>query len=444
MYVEWIELENVMCFEKARLDFLVNGELMKWNLLLGENGTGKSTILKLVTLLLMEKSYHYHLMPDPKRIIRDGAKYASVKLGVRIKQKKWVSCKIEYRVSKRGKRIGLTSSRMPMFYREPSNVFVAGYGATRLMTRDEPLPFSRRDETRVETIFLEGRTLEPIEKWLSDLEYRSFKAPTGPQNTRFEIATRLMSDILPGVEFKEIDMNSEVVFSTPYGDTRFAEMSRGYQDVLTWVGDLLRKLFEFTKRDIHNIFKIPGVVLVEEIALHLHPTWQRKVISYVRNRFPEIQFIATTHSPLAAQSVGQGELVILEQQSKKKGRRNTVEVKRLDIVPNALTVDQILTSSYFGLDSASSIETSEKMEQFYELKRKIAQGKASPEEEKEYTKLRDYLDGIGEAPGMSDRERQLFRLMQDMLSEMGRGDMVERPTLDELKKKLTELGGESN
>ena len=61
-------------------------------------------------------------------------------------------------------------------------------------------------------------------------------------------------------------------------------------------------------------------------------------------------------------------------------------------------------------------------------------------EEKDYEKLRGYLDGVGEAPGMTNRERDLFNLMQDMLVEMGRSDMVERPTLDQLKKRLDDMG----
>lgn len=56
------------------------------------------------------------------------------------------------------------------------------------------------------------------------------------------------------------------------------------------------------------VTKTPGVVLIDEIDLHLHPQWQRRVVEDLRNTFPSVQFIATTHSPLIIQSLREGEL----------------------------------------------------------------------------------------------------------------------------------------
>ena len=55
----------------------------------------------------------------------------------------------------------------------------------------------------------------------------------------------------------------------------------------------------------------PGIVLIDEIDLHLHPSWQRRVVDDLRRTFPRMQFIATTHSPFIIQSLRQGELVDL-------------------------------------------------------------------------------------------------------------------------------------
>ena len=57
-----------------------------------------------------------------------------------------------------------------------------------------------------------------------------------------------------------------------------------------------------------------GIVLIDEIDLHLHPTWQRMVLENLRTVFPNLQFIATTHSPFIVQTLRAGELVVLEGQ----------------------------------------------------------------------------------------------------------------------------------
>jgi predicted ATP-binding protein involved in virulence len=53
------------------------------------------------------------------------------------------------------------------------------------------------------------------------------------------------------------------------------------------------------------------VVLIDELDLHLHPRWQRRVIEDLRRTFPEIQFICTTHSPFLIQSLRSGEELIM-------------------------------------------------------------------------------------------------------------------------------------
>jgi len=59
------------------------------------------------------------------------------------------------------------------------------------------------------------------------------------------------------------------------------------------------------------ILETPGIVLIDELDLHLHPNWQRKIIERLRTTFPLIQFIATTHSPTIVQSLQPGELINL-------------------------------------------------------------------------------------------------------------------------------------
>jgi predicted ATP-binding protein involved in virulence len=78
-----------------------------------------------------------------------------------------------------------------------------------------------------------------------------------------------------------------------------------------------------------------GVVLIDELELHLHPKWQREVRSKLRNTFPNIQFIATTHSPFVIQSLEPGELINLDPEEFADYADQSIE----DIAENVMGVE---------------------------------------------------------------------------------------------------------
>jgi predicted ATP-binding protein involved in virulence len=83
----------------------------------------------------------------------------------------------------------------------------------------------------------------------------------------------------------------------------FANLSDGQRAMLALVGDLAQKAVILNPQlDDRALAETPGIVLVDEIELHLHPSWQRRVIGDLKRTFPAMQFICTTHSP---QVIGQ-------------------------------------------------------------------------------------------------------------------------------------------
>jgi predicted ATP-binding protein involved in virulence len=90
-----------------------------------------------------------------------------------------------------------------------------------------------------------------------------------------------------------------------------AQLSDGERSFLAIVCDLCRRL-ALANPGLENPLEGAGVVLIDEIELHLHPKWQREVVQKLRTTFPNIQFIATTHSPFVIQSLKPGELINLD------------------------------------------------------------------------------------------------------------------------------------
>jgi energy-coupling factor transporter ATP-binding protein EcfA2 len=89
----------------------------------------------------------------------------------------------------------------------------------------------------------------------------------------------------------------------------FAMLSDGVRSMCALVGDLAYRCAELNPHlGGEATRETPGIVLIDELDLHLHPRWQRRVADDLRRTFPRVQFFATTHSPFIIQSLREGEL----------------------------------------------------------------------------------------------------------------------------------------
>jgi predicted ATP-binding protein involved in virulence len=81
-------------------------------------------------------------------------------------------------------------------------------------------------------------------------------------------------------------------------------LSDGFRSIMALAGDLIWRLIEAFPESNNPLLE-EGVVLIDELDIHLHPTWQRNIAGLLRRTFPHIQFIMATHSPLVAASAGE-------------------------------------------------------------------------------------------------------------------------------------------
>ncbi|HFC00893.1 MAG TPA: ATPase, partial [Phaeodactylibacter sp.] len=133
---------------------------------------------------------------------------------------------------------------------------------------------------------------------------------------------------------------------TPYGWVDMKDLSLGYQTLIAWMVDLAARLFD-RYPDSKNPLAEPAIVLVDEIDLHLHPKWQRNLISHLTTIFSQTQFIVTAHSPLIVQSAEDANIVLL----KREGDHVKIYNNKDEEVIQGWRIDQVLTSDLFGLES---------------------------------------------------------------------------------------------
>jgi hypothetical protein len=90
----------------------------------------------------------------------------------------------------------------------------------------------------------------------------------------------------------------------------FSQLSGGEQGLLVLVGDIARRL-AITHPNLADPLQGRGVVLIDEVELHLHPHWQRTLIPDLERTFPNLQFIVTTHSPQVLSLIPRAQVVLL-------------------------------------------------------------------------------------------------------------------------------------
>ncbi|WP_224365696.1 AAA family ATPase [Hyalangium versicolor] len=195
--------------------------------------------------------------------------------------------------------------------------FCASYGPFRRFTggdEDYEKLFSTSPLlARHLSVFDESVALTEGLRWLQQLQFKKFeKDPEG------NLLDPLMEFInQPGFLPHQVRLESitsrEVLFVDGNGHrVPVEELSDGYRSILSMTFELVRQLAAtygpkriFNPKDPTKV-DVPGVVLIDEVDAHLHPTWQRRVGIWFREHFPKLQFIVTTHSPLVCQAAEVG------------------------------------------------------------------------------------------------------------------------------------------
>lgn len=140
----------------------------------------------------------------------------------------------------------------------------------------------------------------------------------GGSDTNLEVVKNTIVKSLPGCVnvYHEFDPDKPQGLKIEMEDGRilpFNSLSDGTRNFFAIIADMAYMCITLNPHLKERALKeTEGVVLIDELDLHLHPEWQRKIIKVLRDTFPKVQFIATTHSPFMIQETGEGQLIILK------------------------------------------------------------------------------------------------------------------------------------
>lgn len=394
MYLTKLHIQNLKLLKDFELGFTdEQGKPRMWTVLIGENGTGKTSILQAIAMAaagalnvnglvqnvssLRDKRALQSTVSIDAEFLLDARKsgsrpypgYPGTPEGDVVLQS---NVKLEpdstdlRAVSSYS---GIASSVDPLVEARSRNAklwFVAAYGVHRFLPGDASWkpPLERASLDRLRPVF------RP-----ENLYGTAFANILTEENAR--IFSRVLADTLFGTQgllpgFRKLErrgtggiQNTEAlqerhrfIQDLPSGPLGLAAswLSHGYQSTIAWIADLVGHILWEGQLDLDDktsCHDMEGLVLIDELDLYLHPSWQRSIIQALKATFPRIQFVATTHSPLALVGLrpDQDEIVRLTIDPK------TGDVRQLDMKqgrthepdPRLMTGSEIYRT-YFGIE----------------------------------------------------------------------------------------------
>jgi uncharacterized protein (TIGR02646 family) len=320
-----------------------------WLMLLGENAVGKSSVLKAIALALMPEAQRSKLMKNPRDWLRRPAKGESPEgVGHGL-------VRLSFTVGADPIELHITPDRASVIAKgERPNVAVLGYGSTRLLPAPAKAP-PRPQRIRVENLFDSRAALRDAERWLASADRI--------EDGNFDLLATALKTILSLSDEDSIIRPDGKLSAQLFDDlVPIRELSDGYQSVLALATDMMLNL----SRATFDMAGVEGVVLIDELEVHLHPRWKIHIVSALRKMFPRVRFIATTHDPLCVQGLKPGELHVMARHPESK----EVRIEQVDVPPGT-RADQILTGAWFGLPSTRDPETLALMREHSELLLKL-------------------------------------------------------------------------
>lgn len=343
MYIRELQAYKFRNFEDEK--FIFNTQ---FTVVIGDNGMGKSSLIHALQAALgaylqclpipASRVYRRQIKPGEIRVTWDSVlkEYTSSKENTCIFSKAVLNdTEVEWRrvmLNKRttshnrldtGQLIDAVDELLKL-RDEKKNIalpVIANFSTVRAATQQRKGAKAQTKRSRLEKGYLaalsDNSDFEGLIEWLHNYDgnLKHQKEFSGTKEAIFNAITTAIP-FLTDVEYNSYYKELEAVVTINEknsGKITHSNMSDGLKAMLNLVSELAFRcviLNGFLGAD--SVVQSKGVVLIDELDMHLHPTWQKRVVGDLKKAFPNIQFIVTTHSPFIVQSLSKEELQNLD------------------------------------------------------------------------------------------------------------------------------------
>ena len=353
MIINRLKLQSFRCFEQYELE-LSN----RFTLLIGDNGSGKTSILDAISIITQDllAEFSTNEISSKTTLSRDDMKFFIKGMGqTPVKElAKSTSINIDYTLDNKAfqwghgrdanniyafnknfisiqglldpdkQRSDSVVNALATLFSEKNDTaiflpIISYYGTGRL--------WKKIDNAKIETLSPGSRllgyrnclnpasNLEQLFRWFKTQELAALQK----QERRhvLEAVRGAIISMIPDAQkaWWDIDWDELLIQTSIQGMTKtlpFRLLSDGYRNMIGIVADIAYRMATLNPQlQADVIKKTEGIVLIDEIDLHLHPKWQRQVVGRLLDTFPKVQFVASSHSPFIIQSLYHREDVLL-------------------------------------------------------------------------------------------------------------------------------------
>ncbi|MGL4998831.1 MAG: AAA family ATPase [Fusobacteriaceae bacterium] len=408
MKIKEINLKNFRCYENLKISLDD-----RYTLLIGSNGAGKTTILDAISIAL--GGYVSYFDTSNYGIIKDDSLYKMYELGSKIERTHQFPVCVKAtgeiqgseaeweRVlkSEKGRTSNLNLKDITRYtsliFKKISNgdkdlilPIVAYYGTGRLwmQKRDKK---NKKSDYKISRLKGYLDCLSPISnekimlKWFEEMTY--IRLQEGKVIPELEVVERAVAQCYQSIDnnIKSVNVffnvkNKELEITVKYFNNKIENLplrllSDGIKSTLSMVADIAYRMAILNPQLLEDIKeKTPGVILIDEIDMHLHPAWQKKIIDDLCRIFPSVQFIFTTHSPTVLSNVYAKHIRILNTENVEMTENTTygrdIDAVLREIMGMNTKPQEILTlidNIYNDIDNENLESSKEKLKKLEEI-----------------------------------------------------------------------------
>ncbi|KDN54038.1 AAA family ATPase [Flavobacterium seoulense] len=428
--LEKLTLENIGHFDNLEITF--DDEI---TCLIGENGSGKSTILKSIALAIIGGN-HKNIQESAKRSFlkilgfdNDKFTYQNglIKLDYTIDGKE-NSNEIILVPNDNGNDINFSATNESKIIYNNYNLksLVIGFPQERGIDNNSNSNFiqSKNTQPHINDLIplINGSDefrLRSFSDWIANLYFDSIKKNEGGDSSYSErVLIETVFSVISNITKKEIKFKTVTKVAPPDvwvftndapNGIPLSLISQGFRMMIGWIGHLMQRFVDtFPLSNPISAFQENAIVIIDEVDISMHPLWQVSFIEILREIFPKTQFICSTHDPLIIGGLLKSQVRIFNETD------GNINVFEPDIDPKGLGVAGILTSEFFGLPSILDKKTLEDLQEKRRLQILFKDDKLDDDQKKKLIVLEDKLEKYGFTKYQRDPlyQKFIFAFMQ--------------------------------